>query len=61
MKIKKLETFTKSFVSFVKVTTDTNEVGYGQVSTYHSDITAQIFHKQINLHFSIFVNFYSTI
>ena len=47
MKIKKLETFTKSFVSFVKVTTDTGEVGYGQMSTYHSDITAQIFHKQI--------------
>ena len=47
MKIKKLETFTKSFVSFVKVTTDTGEFGYGQMSTYHSDITAQIFHKQI--------------
>ena len=47
MKIKKLETFTKSFVSFVKVTTDTGEFGYGQMSTYHADITAQIFHKQV--------------
>ena len=47
MKIKKFETFTKSFVSFVKVTADTGEFGYGQMSTYHSDITAQIFHKQI--------------
>ena len=47
MKIKKLETFTKSFVSFVKVTTDTGEFGYGQMSTYHSDITVQIFHKQV--------------
>ncbi len=47
MKIKKLETFTKLFVSFVKVTADTSEFGFGQMSTYHSDITAQIFHKQV--------------
>ena len=47
MKIKKLETFTKHFVSFVKLTTDTGAEGYGQTSTYHADITAQIFHKQV--------------
>ena len=47
MKIKKLETFTKPFVSFVKVTTDSGNFGYGQMSTYHSDITAKIFHKQV--------------
>ena len=47
MKIKKLETFTKPYVSFVKVTDTENNVGYGQMSTYHADITAQIFHKQV--------------
>ena len=47
MKIKKLETFTKPYVSFVKVTDEENNTGYGQMSTYHADITAQIFHKQV--------------
>ena len=47
MKIKKLETFTKPFVSFVKTTLEDGSVGFGQMSTYHADITAQIFHKQV--------------
>ena len=47
MKIKKLETFTKPFVSFVKVTLEDGSTGMGQMSTYHADITAQIFHKQV--------------
>ena len=47
MKIKKLETFTKPFVSFVKITLEDGSEGYGQMSTYHADITAQIFHKQV--------------
>ena len=47
MKIKKLETFTKPFVSFVKITDDNENYGYGQMSTYYADITAQIFHKQV--------------
>ena len=47
MKIIKLETFTKSFVSFVKVTIEDGSVGFGQMSTYHADITNQIFHKQV--------------
>ena len=47
MKIKKLETFTKPFISFVKTTLDDGSEGYGQMSTYHADITAQIFHKQV--------------
>ena len=47
MKIKKLETFTKPFVSFVKVTLEDGSTGIGQMSTYHADITAQIFHKQV--------------
>ena len=47
MKIVKLETFTKPYVSFVKITVEDGSVGFGQMSTYHADITAQIFHKQV--------------
>ena len=47
MKIVKLETFTKPYVSFVKITVEDGSIGYGQMSTYHADITAQIFHKQV--------------
>ena len=47
MKIIKLETFTKPYLSFVKVTIEDGSSGFGQMSTYHADITAQIFHKQV--------------
>ena len=47
MKIIKLESFTKPFVSFVRVTLEDGSIGFGQMSTYHADITAQIFHKQL--------------
>ena len=48
MKIKKLETFSNKYLSFVKVTTDTNDIGWGQMSTYNADITSQIFHRQVS-------------
>jgi L-alanine-DL-glutamate epimerase-like enolase superfamily enzyme len=47
MKIAKLETFTDEFVCFVKVTTDTGAIGWGQTSTYNADITATVFHRQV--------------
>jgi len=47
MKIKKLETFTDTFVCFVRLTTDSGDVGWGQTSTYNADITAKIFHRQV--------------
>ncbi|MDC0453277.1 mandelate racemase/muconate lactonizing enzyme family protein [Alphaproteobacteria bacterium] len=47
MKIKKLETFTKPYVSFLKTTLEDGSQGFGQMSTYHADITARIFHKQV--------------
>src|SRR5512144_2802960 len=47
MKIKKLETFTNQSVGFVKVTTDDGKEGWGQVSNYNSDMTCQIFHRQV--------------
>ena len=50
MKIKKLETFCNEFVGFVRATTDTGHQGWGQVSTYNSDITCEIFHRQVARH-----------
>ena len=45
--IAKLETFTDKFVSFVKVTTTDGHIGWGQLSNYNADITAQVFHRQV--------------
>lgn len=50
MKIARLETFCNEFVGFVRVTTDSGDQGFGQVSTYHADITCEIFHRQIAPH-----------
>jgi L-alanine-DL-glutamate epimerase-like enolase superfamily enzyme len=47
MKIKCIETFATEFVGFVRVTADSGAQGWGQVATYHSDITALILHRQI--------------
>ena len=48
-RIAKLETFTNEFVCFVKLTTDEGRTGWGQTSTYNADITAKIFHRQVNI------------
>ena len=50
MKIVKLETFHNTYVGFVRVTADSGDQGWGQVSTYNADITCQIFHRQIAPH-----------
>ena len=50
MKIVKLETFATPFVGFVRATSETGAIGWGQVSTYHADITCTIFHRQIAPH-----------
>jgi L-alanine-DL-glutamate epimerase-like enolase superfamily enzyme len=47
MKIQQLETFANQFVCFVRLTTDSGDVGWGQTSTYNADITATIFHRQV--------------
>jgi L-alanine-DL-glutamate epimerase-like enolase superfamily enzyme len=47
MKIQRLETWSNEFVCFVRVTTDTGAMGWGQTSTYNADITATIFHRQV--------------
>jgi L-alanine-DL-glutamate epimerase-like enolase superfamily enzyme len=50
MKIKKIETFTTQYVGFVKITADTGDFGWGQMSTYHSDITSMVMHRQVAPH-----------
>lgn len=47
MKIQRIETFCTPFVGFVRVTTDEGAQGWGQVSTYHADITVQVLHRQV--------------
>ena len=47
MKIKSIETFSNPFVGFVRVTGEDGATGWGQVSTYHSDITATVLHRQV--------------
>ena len=47
MKIKSIETFCSQFVGFVRVTSDTGVQGWGQVSTYNSDISSLVLHRQV--------------
>jgi L-alanine-DL-glutamate epimerase-like enolase superfamily enzyme len=47
MKIARLETFSSLYCGFVRVTTDDGRQGWGQLSNYNSDITAQVFHRQV--------------
>ncbi|MFT5001467.1 MAG: L-alanine-DL-glutamate epimerase-like enolase superfamily enzyme [Paracoccaceae bacterium] len=47
MKLKQIETFTTEDVGFVRVTDETGAQGWGQVATYHSDITCQVLHRQV--------------
>jgi L-alanine-DL-glutamate epimerase-like enolase superfamily enzyme len=46
-KISRLETFSNQYVGFVRVTADDGAEGWGQLSPYNADITAEIFHRQI--------------
>lgn len=47
MKITRIETFSSELVGFTRITDATGATGWGQVSTYHSDITAQVLHRQV--------------
>ncbi|MEX2628727.1 MAG: mandelate racemase/muconate lactonizing enzyme family protein [Tistlia sp.] len=47
MKIRSIETFSSRYVGFVRVTTDEGRQGWGQMSTYNADITAQVLHRQV--------------
>src|SRR5262245_1259183 len=45
--MRRLETFSTRHIGFVRVTADDGAQGWGQLSTYNSDITAQILHRQV--------------
>ena len=47
MRIERIETFTNRWVGFVRVTAEDGAQGWGQVSTYHADITCQVLHRQV--------------
>jgi len=47
LKIIKIETFSKRDVALVRITTDNNMQGWGQISTYNSDISTLILHRDI--------------
>jgi L-alanine-DL-glutamate epimerase-like enolase superfamily enzyme len=47
MRITALETFATRDVAFVRLTAEDGGTGWGQLSPYNADITAQVFHRQI--------------
>ena len=50
MKIVSIETFTNEYVGLVRLRTDEGDEGWGQTSTYNSEITAQVLHLQVAPH-----------
>jgi L-alanine-DL-glutamate epimerase-like enolase superfamily enzyme len=50
MKIESIETFTRGHLSFVRVQTDDDAEGWGQISPYNADISAVVLHRQIAPH-----------
>lgn len=47
MHIKSIETFSTPAVGLVRVRTDDGAEGWGQVSSYHSDLSAKVLHRQV--------------
>lgn len=47
MRIERIETFCTEDVGFVRIVSDDGRLGWGQVSTYHADITCQVLHRQV--------------
>lgn len=47
LNIKRIESFSNEYVGFVRITTEDGSTGWGQVSTYHSDITSLVLHRQV--------------
>ena len=50
MRIASIETFSTRDVGMVRVRTDDGAFGWGQVSPYNADITAQVVHRQVAPH-----------
>ena len=47
MKIASIETFSREYLAFVRVTSNEGHYGWGQVAPYNADITARVVHRQI--------------
>lgn len=50
MKIKSIETFSNKDVGLVRLRTDDGAQGWGQLSSYHADISATVLHRQVAVH-----------
>jgi L-alanine-DL-glutamate epimerase-like enolase superfamily enzyme len=46
-RIVRIETFCTPLVGFVRVTAEDGTIGWGQVSTYNSDLTCMVLHRQV--------------
>ena len=46
-RLRRIETFCTPLVGFVRVTAEDCTTGWGQVSTYNSDLTCEILHRQV--------------
>ena len=46
-RIQRIETFCTPLIGFVRVTAEDGTTGWGQVSTYSSDLTCEILHRQV--------------
>jgi len=46
-RITTIETFCTPLIGFVRVTAEDGSTGWGQVSTYNSDLTCEILHRQV--------------
>jgi L-alanine-DL-glutamate epimerase-like enolase superfamily enzyme len=51
LKVTKLESFTRGYVSMVRLETDDGSEGWGQISTYDADISATVLHRKVASHF----------
>lgn len=47
LRITRIETFCTPLIGFVRVTAEDGSTGWGQVSTYNSDLTCEILHRQV--------------
>lgn len=47
LRIRRIETFCTPLVGFVRVTAQDGSTGWGQVSTYNSDLTCEVLHRQV--------------
>src|SRR6266487_3878025 len=50
MRIASIETFATEWLGFVRVRSEDGAEGWGQLSPYQADITAQVLHRQVAPH-----------